>query len=42
LATGTALRLATIATFIATFDNDAEFECGLEVIVAGLGPAVHT
>ena len=34
-------RLATLATFIATFDNDAEFERGLEVIVAGLRSAIH-
>jgi AcrR family transcriptional regulator len=38
----TAPHLATLATFIATFDNDAEFERGLEVIVTGLGSVVHT
>jgi hypothetical protein len=38
----TAPHLATLATFIATFDNDAEFERGLEVIVAGLGSVVPT
>jgi len=32
-------RLASIATFITTFDNDAEFERGLDVLVAGLEPA---
>jgi len=29
-------HLAPIATFITTFDNDAEFERGLDVLVAGL------
>ncbi len=38
----TAPHLATLATFIATFDNDAEFERGLEVIVAGLGSVFPT
>ena len=38
----TAPHLATLATFIAAFDNDAEFERGLEVIVAGLGTVVQT
>ena len=36
----TAPHLATLANFIATFDNDAEFERGLEVIVTGLGSVV--
>ncbi len=34
-------RLTTLAPFIATFDDDAEFERGLEVIVAGLRSAAH-
>jgi hypothetical protein len=33
-------HLAPIATFITTFDNDAEFERGIDVLVAGLGPVV--
>jgi AcrR family transcriptional regulator len=32
-------RLASIADFITTFDNDAEFERGLDALVAGLQPA---
>lgn len=32
-------HLAPIATFITTFDNDAEFERGIDVLAAGLEPA---
>ena len=35
-------HLAPLAAFIATFDNDAEFERGLGVLVAGLELAAHT
>ena len=35
-------RLATLATFIATFDNDAEFDRGLDVIVSGLRATIPT
>jgi AcrR family transcriptional regulator len=34
-------HLAPLAVFITTFDNDAEFERGLDVLVAGLEPAPH-
>jgi AcrR family transcriptional regulator len=34
-------HLAPIARFITTFDNDAEFERGLDVLVAGLEPGRH-
>jgi AcrR family transcriptional regulator len=34
-------HLAPIAAFITSFDNDAEFERGLDVIVAGLGPPLR-
>jgi AcrR family transcriptional regulator len=34
-------HLAPIATFITTFDNDAEFERGLDVLVAGLEATVR-
>lgn len=34
-------HLAPIARFITTFDNDAEFERGLDVLVAGLSAAAN-
>jgi AcrR family transcriptional regulator len=34
-------HLASIATLIMMFDNDAEFERGLDVLVGGLEPAAH-